>query len=235
MSEYNGSSIACDHVAVWVSDHHWTVKIRGGTTMGTLAKSITSGWCGGCGSTVKRPDRVIYTPTATERGWTRAEFASKVLPGKEPAPAPQLAIEYTMTDETRYPDEDVLAAPIDQKWYATPLVNPGQIAHARVASDGRLLTFLADIYHGAGYVTVKVLHRSGDVCTSMHCTECGAGERESHRGGEECPGLREMRRRAGLRLEPPGTSAIAHVKETRLRPYKSELAVVMVDDQSEPP
>lgn len=150
--------------------------------------------------------------------------------------AAELVIEYTMTDEAPRPDEDVLAAPIDQKWYATPMVNPGQIARARVSGDGRLLTFLADLDNPySGYVSVTVLRRWGDVRTSLHCTECGAGEGDLHRGGDECPGLQKMRRAYVNEPREATTSAIANVKETRLRPYKSELAVVMVDDQSEPP
>ena len=161
-----------------------------------------------------------FTRSSTaDRGWTRAEFASKVLPYDE-----------------------VLVAARGTKWVMLEGgINPGQIAQGvwvTTHRGERRVLILAGIHPGvpyAGYVTVKVLHRSGDVHTSMHCTECGAGEGELHRRGDECPGLRKMRHRAGLSLERPCESAIGYVKETRLRPYKSELAVMMVDDMSEPP
>ncbi len=236
---------ACDHVAVWVSDHHWTIKVKGITPLGTLPSRFPVGRCGACLAEVPRPPHPGDTPPAPEmvieytmtdetprpekhvlprapssdRGWTRAEFASKVLPYDE-----------------------VLVAARGTKWVMLEGgINPGQIAQGvwvTTHRGERRVLILAGIHPGvpyAGYVTVKVLHRSGDVHTSMHCTECGAGEGELHRRGDECPGLRKMRHRAGLSLERPCESAIAHVKETRLRPYKSEQAVMMVDDMSEPP
>ena len=155
-----------------------------------------------------------FTRSSTaDRGWTRAEFASKVLP-----------------------DDEVLVAARGQKWAVGEGINPGQIAHARATFDGRLLTFLADLRgFWRGYVTVTVLNRNGDVLTSHHCTECGAGEGDLHRGGEKCPGLQRMRQSHGLKPIEAGYSCLDAVKETRLRPYKSELAVMMVDDMSEPP
>mgnify|MGYP001410744943 CR=1 FL=1 len=61
---------------------------------------------------------------------------------------------------------------------------------------------------------------------------CGCG---NFRGGEKCPGLQRMRQSHGLKPIEAGYSCLDAVKETRLRPYKSERAVMMVDDQSEPP
>ena len=252
MSTYNGSfpsAAACGCTAEW----SWSPTRKSYWSAGGIVYDAnqTSGTCAHR-SVFQRPGTHFRMQGRREEGWLPgkgperwpskdpSEFYMSVRAeaGKRPAP-PELVIEYTMTDETPRPDEDVLATPIDQKWYATPLVNPGQIAHARVSGDGRLLTFLADLaaHPYSGYVRVSVLNRNGDVLTSHHCTECGAGEGELHRGGEECPGLQKMRRAAGMAHEPldPTASAIAHVKETRLRPYKSELAVVMVDDMSEPP
>ena len=61
---------------------------------------------------------------------------------------------------------------------------------------------------------------------------CGCG---NFRGGEKCPGLQRMRQSHGLKPIEAGYSCLDAVKETRLRPYKSERAVMMVDDMSEPP
>lgn len=164
--------------------------------------------------TPRHEKHVLPRAPSSDRGWTRAEFASKVLPASE----------------------DMLCFNQGERVHVSPRVNPGQIAHARVSGDGRLLTFLASLdYSRFGYVRVTVLHRCGDVLTTHHCTECGAGEGDLHRGGDECPGLQKMRRAYVNEPREATTSAIGHVKETRLRPYKSDLAVMMVDDMSEPP
>lgn len=154
------------------------------------------------------------------------------LPGKQPP---------TVIESTPFwappTSQDVLAVGVGTPYCGSRLVNPGQVTYARRRGDLGL-TFLADIRHGvpyAGYVTVSVLHRNGDVGASCHCTECGASEGELHRGGEKCVGLQRMRAHHGLNPIEAGHSCLDAVKETRLRPYKSELAVMMVDDQSEPP
>jgi len=181
------------------------------------------GWLPGkepvaCDETPPPEKHVLPRAPSSDRGWTRAEFSSKVLP-----------------------DDEVLVAARGQKWAVGEGINPGQIAQGvwvTTPLGARRVLILADLDNPySGYVRVSVLRRCGDVRTSLHCTECGAGEGELHRGGDECPGLRKMRRAYVKVNEPRGatTSAIAHVKETRLRPYKSEAAVMMVDDQSEPP
>ncbi|MBK9075556.1 MAG: hypothetical protein IPL77_11370 [Flavobacteriales bacterium] len=255
MSTYNGSfpsAAACGCTAVW----GWSPARKSFWSAGgiTYDANQTSGTCAHR-NVFQRPDTNFRRQGRREEGW---------LPGKEPAPftapaypaeaarcAERLAAQFTRSSTadrgwTRaefaskvLADDEVMVAARGQKWAVGEGINPGQIAQGvwvTTHRGERRVLILADLDNPySGYVRVTVLRRCGDVRTSLHCTECGAGEGALHRGGEECPGLRKMRHNAGLRIEPPGASAIGHVKETRLRPYKSELAVMMVDDMSEPP
>lgn len=255
MSTYNGSfpaAAACGCTAVW----GWSPARKSFWSAGgiTYDANQTSGTCAHR-NVFQRPDTNFRMQGRREEGW---------LPGKEPAPftapafpaeaarcAERLAAQFTRSSTadrgwTRaefaskvLPDDEVLVAARGQKWAVGEGINPGQIAKGvwvTTHRGERRVLILADLaYPHAALVKVTVLNRGGDVLTTHHCTECGSGEGGLHRGGEKCPGLQRMRQSHGLKPIEAGYSCLDAVKETRLRPYKSELAVMMVDDMSEPP
>ncbi len=248
-------SAPCGCTAVW----GWSPARRSFWSAGgiTYDANQTSGTCAHR-NVFQRPGTNFRMQGRREEGWLPGKEPA-------PAPAPELVIEYTMTDETPppekhvlprapssdrgwtraefsskvLPDDEVLVAARGQKWAVGEGINPGQIAQGVWVTthrgERRVLILAGLRGFWSGYVTVTVLNRNGDVLTSHHCTECGAGEGALHRGGEKCPGLQRMRQSHGLKPIEAGYSCLDAVKETRLRPYKSERAVMMVDDMSEPP
>lgn len=225
-------SAPCGCTAVW----GWSPARKSFWSAGgiTYDANQASGTCAHR-NVLQRPDTNFRMQGRAEGGW---------LPGKEPAPftAPAFPAEAARCAELAskvLPDDEVLVAARGQKWAVGEGINPGQIAQGVWVTthrgERRVLILAGLRGFWSGYVAVTVLNRNGDVLTSHHCTECGASEGALHRGGEKCPGLQRMRQSHGLKPIEAGYSCLDAVRETRLRPYKSELAVMMVDDQSEPP